>query len=259
MSAPDRLRSRLHALYTGHSLNARRFRYGLVAFDLLTIAVFIIASMARDQWWLVPLDFAIGTLLTIELLMRVYADPHWRKPAFGAAVALDVVVIVSLFLPALLENLAFLRILRALRLFQSYRLLKDLRQSSSWFRLNEDIIQRSLNLAIFIFIITSFVYVTQNGVNKAIVTYIDALYFTITTLTTTGFGDITLVGPGGRLLAVVIMVVGVSLFLRLLQAVFRPNKVRFECPDCALLIHDIDAVHCKHCGKLLAIPNEGVV
>ena len=36
--------------------------------------------------------------------------------------------------------------------------------------------------------------------------------------------------PAGRLLAVVIMFVGVGLFLRLLQAIFRPDKVRFECP-----------------------------
>jgi len=94
--------------------------------------------------------------------------------------------------------------------------------------------------------------------NPQISGYVDALYFTITTLTTTGFGDITLAGPGGRILAVIIMVVGVGLFLRLLQAVFRPNKVRFECPDCALRLHDADAVHCKHCGRVLQIPDEGL-
>ena len=82
---------------------------------------------------------------------------------------------------------------------------------------------------------TSVVYVTQHNINPQIANYVDALYFTITTLTTTGFGDITLKSPGGRLLAVIIMVVGVGLFLRLLQAIFRPNKVRFECPSCALL------------------------
>jgi voltage-gated potassium channel len=103
------------------------------------------------------------------------------------------------------------------------------------------------------------VYVTQHLINPQISNYVDALYFTITTLTTTGFGDITPKDPGGRLLAVVIMLVGVSLFLRLLQAIFRPNKVRFECPDCGLMAHDIDAVHCKHCGRVLHIKDEGAV
>jgi voltage-gated potassium channel len=66
-----------------------------------------------------------------------------------------------------------------------------------------------------------------------------------------------LIGPGGRLIAVLVMFVGVGLFLRLLQAIFRPSKVRFECPDCGMLVHDIDAVHCKHCGRVLHIKDEG--
>ena len=103
---------------------------------------------------------------------------------------------------------------RALRLLRSYHLLRDLRRDSAWFRQHEDIIQRTVNLGVFIFIVTSVVYVTQHHINPQISNYVDALYFTITTLTTTGFGDITLKSPGGRLLAVIIMVVGVGLFLR---------------------------------------------
>ena len=144
-----------------------------------------------------------------------------------------------------------------MRLLRSFHVLRNLRQDSVWFRTHEDIIQRSVNLGVFIFIVTSVVYVTQYDINPGIRTYVDALYFTITTLTTTGFGDITLQGPAGRMIAVIIMVVGVGLFVRLLQAVFRPEKVRFECPDCGLLVHDADAVHCKHCGRTLHIENEG--
>ncbi len=93
--------------------------------------------------------------------------------------------------------------------------------------------------------------------NPAIHHYVDALYFTVTALTTTGFGDITLQGVGGHLLAVLIMIFGLSLFLRLVQTIFRPEKVRYECPDCGLKRHDQDAVHCKHCGRVLHISNEG--
>jgi voltage-gated potassium channel len=252
-------RRRLQDLYFGETREARRFRYGLVLFDITTIALFVLVASVSDQWWILPLDFALGTLLTLELVLRLYAEPKRRRQLLSLATLADLAVIASLFLPVLLENLAFLRVFRALRLLRSYHLLRDLRSSSLWFRLHEDIIQRSLNLLVFIFIVTSFVYVTQHGVNRGIATYVDALYFTITTLTTTGFGDITLIGPGGRLLSVLIMVVGVSLFLRLLQAIFRPNKVRFECPDCARRIHDRDAVHCKHCGRVLPIPDDGAV
>jgi voltage-gated potassium channel len=53
------------------------------------------------------------------------------------------------------------------------------------------------------------------------------------------------------------MIVGLALFLRLLQAVFRPPKVDFECPDCGLSRHDSDAIHCKHCGRMLQIRTDG--
>jgi voltage-gated potassium channel len=63
----------------------------------------------------------------------------------------------------------------------------------------------------------------------------------------------------GRLLAVAIMVVGVGLFLRLARAIFMPAKVRHKCPDCGLMKHDPDAIHCKHCGLELKIETEGAV
>jgi voltage-gated potassium channel len=113
------------------------------------------------------------------------------------------------------------------------------------------------HLFIFIFIMTSIVYETQHWSNPNIKNYIDALYFTVTTLTTTGFGDITLPGSTGRLISVVIMIFGVTLFLRLAQVLFRPHKVRFACPACGLQRHDPDAVHCKACGSILNIPDEG--
>ena len=172
---------------------------------------------------------------------------------------IDMVVIMSLFVPMLLGNLAFLRIVRALRLLRTYVVTQQLRQQFKFFSRNEDVIFSAMNLAVFIFVVAAVVFVFQAPVNSSINNYIDALYFTIATLTTTGFGDIILVGEAGRLLAVVIMIVGVALFIRLVQTIFRPNKVEYECPDCGLTRHDRDAVHCKHCGRQLHIRTEGAM
>ena len=86
-------------------------------------------------------------------------------------------------------------------------------------------------------------------------TWIDL--FILATLTTTGFGDITLPGNWGRVLSIIIMLTGITLFLRLAQTIVRPHKVRFPCPVCGLQKHDPDAVHCKACGETLCIPDEG--
>lgn len=83
------------------------------------------------------------------------------------------------------------------------------------------------------------------------------LYFTGTALTTTGFGDITLDGTLGRFISIVIMILGVTLFLMLVRVLVQPPKVRFRRPACALMRHDADAVHCKACGTILNILDEG--
>jgi voltage-gated potassium channel len=95
-------------------------------------------------------------------------------------------------------------------------------------------------------------------VNPDIANYVDALYFTVATLSTTGFGDVTLLGNTGKLLSVAIMIVGISLFLRLVQVILRPAKAIFPCPTCGLRRHDHDAVHCKACGTILNIPDDGI-
>jgi hypothetical protein len=95
------------------------------------------------------------------------------------------------------EGLGFLRILRTLRLLHTYQLVARLRDDSSFFRRNEEPIIAVVNLGVFLFIMTGVVYWR----NPEIANYVDALYFTVGALTTTGFGDITLKGSLGRLIA----------------------------------------------------------
>ena len=122
---------------------------------------------------------------------------------------------------------------------------------------SDGVVRVTDSLLVFIFVMTGIVYEAQHRTNPEIGNFADALYFTVTALTTTGFGDITLEGTGGKLVSIVTMLVGISLFVRLAQALFRPHKVFFPCPRCALQKHDPDAVHCKACGHILKIPDEG--
>jgi len=251
------LRSVLRELYFGYSAKARIWRYVLLAFDIITIGYFIVSSMLDPDRLHHELDYVIAVVLLLDYLGRFIAAANPSRYAASFTSLADVVVVVSLIAPAFLENFAFLRVVRMLRLMRSYHLLKELRQASAWFRRNEEIIQSAINLIVFVFVVTAVVYVAEHDRNDAINNYLDALYFTVTTLTTTGFGDITMTDSVGRLLTVLIMIFGVALFLRLVQTIFRPAKVHFPCPDCGLSRHDPDAVHCKHCGRVLNIPTEG--
>ncbi len=133
--------------------------------------------------------------------------------------------------------------------------MRDLRRDSRFFRVHEDAVIASINLLVFVFATTSAVFALFFEHGGGARSYVDALYFTVTTLTTTGYGDIVPVTPGFKLFAVFVMVVGVALFVQLARAIFQPAKVRHTCPECRLTRHEIDAVHCKHCGgSLKSIP-----
>jgi voltage-gated potassium channel len=252
------LREKLRLLYFGSSQTAHRFRYGLLVFDVVTILFIIGTSFVSQAPWVEWLDLIFGLVILADFCARLYVSQHPVREFAHPSTWADMVAIFSFLAPVAGEGLGFLRILRTLRLLHTYQLVARLRADSTFFRRNEEAIIAVVNLGVFLFIMTGVVYETQRWRDPEIANYVDALYFTVSTLTTTGFGDITLEGSLGRLIAVLIMIFGVTLFLRLLQALLRPQKVRFRCPACGLERHELDAVHCKACGKLLKIPDEGL-
>lgn len=250
-------RQTLISLYEGSSDRAHRFRYTLMVFDLTTILFIIATSFVPHMWRVVWIDLVIGLVIVADFSARMFISRHRLRDLAHPSSWADIIAAISFLLPLAGEGAGFLRVLRTLRLLRTYQMVSRLRIDSVFFRRNEDAVFAVVNLAVFIFIMTAVVYESQHWRNAAVGNYVDALYFTVTALTTTGFGDITLQGSGGRLIAVVIMIFGVTLFLRLLQVLLQPRKVRFACPTCGLQRHEVDAVHCKACGALLNIPDEG--
>lgn len=255
----DRLTTTLRDLYEGDSVRAHRFRYGLLTFDLTTI-VFIVATSFLPRISLVEaFDVVFGLVILCDFLARLALCRRRLREFLHPATWADVVAIISFLAPLVGEGAGFLRVLRTLRLMHTYEVLARLRQDFMFFRRNEEVIITVVHLAVFLFVMSAIVYETQHWSNPGIQNYVDALYFTVTALTTTGFGDITLAGTPGRLISIAIMIMGVTLFLRLVRVLLNPYRVRFPCPACGLQRHDADAVHCKACGGLLNIPDEGKV
>jgi voltage-gated potassium channel len=251
-------RTRLRHLYTARTPVARRFQYALLALDLASVAWIVVASFLPSRGVVIAVDVVLGLVLLAEFLARHWIRDHPLRSAARPLELADLLAILTLVLAPLLQHvLGFLRVLRALRLFNSARLAASLREDWRLFRRNEDAMLAGAQLLVFMFVMTGTVYESRALFRPEIENYGDALYVTITALTTTGFGDFTPTDTAGRLLAVFIMLAGVTLFLRLAQALFRPQKVRHPCHQCGLQRHDVDAVHCKACGALLNIPNEG--
>lgn len=251
-----RLRARLRVLYHGQTREALRFQFAVLVVDLVIIAFFIATPTLRGRQFYLWVDLAVAAILLLDVVARGFAAREPLRWIRQPTTLVDIFVLVTLLFPAWLANFGFLRILRLWTLSRSGVLWRPLKH----FRLTQyqDAGQAVVNLITFLFLLSGFVLTFFYNEEEGIAGYVDALYFTVATVTTTGFGDVTLPGTAGKLTSIVAMIVGITLFVRLAQSVFRPHKVTFPCPQCGLTRHDPDAVHCKACGHILNIPDEGV-
>ncbi len=247
------LRAKLHELYHGHSPPAIRFQIIWLVFDFLLIVFFMVSPFVEKGTTFLIVDYIIAFVLLLDLAARAWCFGSLRSWLMRPIVWADIAVLISLIVPVYAANLGFLRILRAYSLVNGrafWRLI-----GRRWLRY-EETIKAVANLAVFIFMMTALVHTGFAGQVSHIQSYMDSLYFTATSLTTTGYGDIVLPGVWGRAVSIIIMFGGVTLFFRLIQVAMRSPKVRYPCSVCGLQRHDPDAVHCKACGATLNIAHD---
>lgn len=244
-------------LYYSRRPGARAFQVGMIVLDLAAVVYFLWTVRMPHVGVFAVIDAILFCLFAADVLARFWVSGAQLKFFLRVSVIGDLIALAALLLPLINESLGFLRILRTLRLLNFHRVMMEVLVWQPKLRRYEDIITASSNLAVFIFIVTSIVWVVEAPINPGLQTWIDALYFTVTTLTTTGFGDIVMKDQLGRLLSVFIMIFGVTLFLQLARAIFKPPKAEIVCRTCGLASHDPDARHCKHCGDALPVTRQG--
>ncbi len=115
--------------------------------------------------------------------------------------------------------LPFFHELRMLRLFILFRVFKLFRYSKSFRVLMSVLVSKKfefLTLGVFAFIVifvsSVLIYIMEaNNVQSKVNTLYDAVYWSIVTLTTVGFGDITPVTDEGRFVAMLIIISGIGI------------------------------------------------
>jgi voltage-gated potassium channel len=219
----SQLRARLRELYFGATPGAIRFRYWVIAVDLLLIGFFIASPFLKEYPGYLVVDYAIALVMAVEVSARGLAHDRLKDWIRKPATWIDLFVLATLLFPFWLFNLAFLRVLRIWSLFHSelfWTTIGRRYDGTRW----EEVSKALSTMVTFVFVATGFVYTSFARTHPGIEGYVDALYFTVTALTTTGFGDITLPGVWGKLLSIMIMISGITLFVRLAQTLIRPTR-----------------------------------
>lgn len=247
------LRARLRELYHGYGRDAIRFQSIWLVFDALLIGFFMVSPFLEKGTTFLIVDYIIAAILFLDLAARAWCYGNFGRWLLRPIVWADIAVLASLVVPVYAANLGFLRVLRAFSLIHGRAFWRIV--PKRWLDYQETI-KAVANLLVFVFMMTALVHTSFAGQVPQIQSYMDSLYFTVTSLSTTGYGDIVLPGIWGRTVSIIAMLGGVTLFFRLIQVAMRAPKVRHPCPTCGLQRHEVDAVHCKACGTLLNIADD---
>ena len=65
-------RDSLHNLYYGTGNKSVYFRFGLIAFDFVTISFFIVTSMVELSAWIITIDVIIAIVLSLDFFARFF-------------------------------------------------------------------------------------------------------------------------------------------------------------------------------------------
>ncbi|PCI29228.1 ion transporter [Candidatus Kaiserbacteria bacterium] len=247
----SKLQKKVASLFHKRSRKSIIFNRVLIVLNISVFAVFALEAFFPGHTLIRILEVSFGSIFLIEYLARLWIAP--RRLSFAADIfsIIDILVVFSLFAPLLIGNLALLRILRSLKILRTYYLVDLAGKESKAVAQYRATILSILNFFVFLGIMTVIVFVAESQFNPYINSYLDALYFTVSTLTTTGYGDVTAIGPWGKALSIMAMLIGITLFLHLTRTIFRGAKIHYTCSECGLSAHDVDSTYCKHCGSVI--------
>jgi voltage-gated potassium channel len=208
------------------------------------------------QFWLDKIDLGILIFFTIEYSLRFWCAEEKLKFIFSLFSLFDLLAILPLIVGII--DIRFLRIFRWFRLLRLIRFL-DFKFFIFKVDTEDGVIVARILLTLFsiIFVYSGFIYQAEHSVNPTVFkNFLDALYFSIVTMTTVGFGDVTPVSEVGRALTVLMILTGILLIPwqvgdLVKQLLETTSQVEKYCSGCGRSVHDFDAVYCKICGTKL--------
>lgn len=201
-------------------LNENRFGSGLIALLVLaSLTVFTLETEFQNVGWLKQLGFMIACLFGLEYFLRVWVADLSKKGRLGYIKSFAGVIDLVAFLPALLiAGAGASVVLRSLRIFRLLQLLKIGAISRGINRIRKALsaCKGELGVSIIlsfglIFIGAVLIYFVEGTRQpEAFGSIPRALWWSIATLTTVGYGDVYPVTALGKLIASAIAIVGIG-------------------------------------------------
>ncbi|MDO9270445.1 MAG: ion transporter [Methylobacter sp.] len=276
----DRIETLRHNLYQviyqANTPTGRWFDIILIIAILASVLTIVLDSVAdiSQQYGelLFKAEWFFTVFFTVEYILRIFCMHRPLKYIISFYGIIDLLAIVptyiSFFIPGF-HALLVIRILRVLRIFRILKLVQFINQSNL---LVNALMASRFKITIFLFTISTLLVVfgstmyliegPENGFTNIPV----SIYWSVVTLTTVGFGDITPKTDLGRAVSAIVMVTGYAIiavptgiFTAELSQEMRKQSARADkriCTKCRKREHEPDANYCRICGEELSYPVE---
>lgn len=241
-------------------------------FDIALLVVIIVNLLAvmfdsidyyrqNYGYWLRVIEWIITALFTIEYAIRIWVLNKKTKYIFSFYGVVDLLAILPSFIGLFIAGthlLVVIRTLRLLRIFSIFQLSNYTRQgnvilksiANSWSKISVFL----LSVISVITIIGTLMYLIE-GAEHGFKNIPVSIYWTIVTITTVGYGDISPATPAGQFLASIAMIIGYAIIAVptgiITAEAMKSKKTTVTCPRCFSDKNTEDSNYCSVCGLSL--------
>ncbi len=264
-------KSKLHEIIYGtHTPAGRLFDIVLLVVIVYSIIIVMLESIPRVDRdyhrFLNISEWIVTILFTIEYILRILCINRPRKYIFSFFGIIDLLSTIPKYLSYLVIGSQYIAAFRALRLLRVFRILKLVRYVGESNNLLRALKASRAKILVFVFFIVvisvllgTIMYLVE-GPKHGFNSIPHSVYWTVVTLTTVGYGDISPQTGLGQVIATLIMIIGYGIIAvptGIVSAEYASGKFSKDqdqgrsCLECGSEVHRSDAKYCRVCAHKL--------
>lgn len=264
------IKDRLHEIiFEADTPSGKLFDVTLLIAILLSVLAVLLETVdsirVAHEGFLNILEWGFTIIFSIEYLLRIWLVKKPWKYIFSFMGIVDLLATLPTYVSFFVAGPQYLLVIRTVRLLRVFRVLKLTRYLSEANVLRNALLASVAKITVFIggvivlvLLLGSLMYIVE-GPENGFTSIPASMYWTIVTITTVGYGDITPVTTLGQTIASVVMLLGYGIIavptgIVTAEMAFarKDTKVSTQvCKECSQEGHDPDAEYCKYCGAAL--------
>ena len=213
------MRNKLNNFLFGNSNFASFFEKSIQVLILISILNFSVQTLPNLSVRLIEVlnivELFSILIFSLEYLLRLFTSPKPFRFIFSFFGLIDLIAILPFYISMGMD----LKSLRAVRLFSLLRLLKFLRYQDTLAKLKQSFDDVKRELFLFSFATLLLIYFSSVGIYffeneaqpEAFSSIFAAMWWSVATLTTVGYGDIYPITAGGKIFSTFIVFIGLGL------------------------------------------------